>query len=134
MKTKKHAFVPSPLSRLEDRVVLSSGAHFTAAGAAILTGHALGRAASGIQSAFVQFSNHGQSHSRLNSDLAKAASLIPYNRRDGLLSGLLDEVRTMADDINTRQTTPVKSAFRRAEASLHEFVQQEVASGRVVIR
>src|SRR4051794_35957477 len=68
MKAKKHAFVPSALGRLEDRVVLS-GARFAASGAAILTTRAYNNAAGGIQRAFSQFATHGMNYNRLAGDL-----------------------------------------------------------------
>jgi hypothetical protein len=134
MKTKKHAFVPSPLSSLEERVALSGGVHFAPSGAAILTGHALRQATGGIQSAFVQYATNGHNQARLNADLAKAVSVVPYNRHDGLVSVLRDDAGITSSAIKASQVGAMKSAVQLSVADLNGFVQQEVASGRIVIR
>jgi hypothetical protein len=134
MKTKKHAFVPSPLSPLEDRVALSGGVHFSPSGAAILTGHAIGQATAGIQSAFVRYATNGHNQARLNADLTKAVSVVPYNRHDGLVSVLRDDAAITSSGIKASQVGAMKSAFQQAVADLKGFVQQEATSGRIVIR
>ncbi len=82
----------------------------------------------------MRFATKGMNYARLDGDLARAASVIPYNRRDGLLANLGGDVATMAGDIGAGQPGSVIAALRQAEADLHDFVVQEVASGQVVMR
>jgi hypothetical protein len=131
---RKHAFVPGPVGALEDRIALSSGPRFTPFGAAILTGRAFGKATAQINGAFARFATKGMDYGRLNADLLKAASLIPYNRRDGLAAALLSEVATMQSNIAFGSPRPVIAAVQAAQADLNDFVSQEVAFGNVVIR
>ncbi len=131
---RKHAFVPDPLCPLEGRIALSGGPRFTPFGAAILTGRALGKAAGQINGAFVRFATRGMDYGRLNADLLRAASLVPYNRRDGLASALLSEVATMQTNLAVGAPRPVIAAMQFAQSDLQDFVSQEVAAGNVVIR
>lgn len=133
-KSDARKFAPVVNDQLEERLVLSSGPRFTAFGEAVLTHRALNNAAGGIQSAFTRFATKGLNYGRLNSDLQKAVSVIPYHHADGLSDALRYEVNNLYSDIATRQYRPVVGAMHRALASLNDFVRSEVASGRVVIR
>jgi hypothetical protein len=128
---KKRAFVPNS-DLLESRVVLSSGPKFIG-GAAVLTPNALGKAYSQIDKAFTTFATHGQNYGRLNSDLAKAINLIPYNRRDGLWDEVKSEVASMQSDISSGVSTPVVGALQRVKADLNSFVQDETSSGVIIV-
>jgi hypothetical protein len=134
MSRKTRAFVPSALGRLEDRVVLSPGAHFTLSGAAILTTRAYSRAAGNIYNAYVRFATRGQNLVRLNADLARAVGVIPYNRMDGLVDTLQSEATTLVGNISAGVPGSVIAAYQASTADLKQFVQSEVASGRIVVR
>ncbi len=134
MKAKKHAFVPSALGRLEDRVVLSGGVRFATSGAAVLTTRAYNNASSGINSSFRRFATDGQNYVRLASDLTNSLKVIPYVRADGLASTIQGEVQNMAANIGAGQAGAVRAAMLASQADLKSFVQQEVADGRIVIR
>jgi hypothetical protein len=73
-------------------------------------------------------------YNRLNADLAKAVSVIPYNLRDGLQGALRNECVTMSQRIASGVPGSVVGAMARAEADLQAFVHHEVASGQVVLR
>ena len=88
-------------------IAVAGGPKFLS-GAAVLTRKALGQTTSLIQKAFVQYMNHGQNANRLRTDLAKAVSRVPYNRRDGLLADVLSEVPAMVTDIRGNTPLPVK--------------------------
>jgi hypothetical protein len=127
----KRTFFPSP-ENLESRVVLSGGPKFLN-GAAVLSPSALGNAYSQIDKAFSTFAHDGMNYGRLNADLGKAVNLIPYNRRDGLWDGVKAEVSQLQSDINSGVNTPVISADQRVKADLRSFVQDEVASGAIIV-
>jgi hypothetical protein len=129
---KKKTFVPTADS-LETRVVLSGAPKFIH-GAAVLTTHALGQTYSQVQKAFNTYMHHGQNFKRLEVDLAKAVSRIPFNRRDGLLLAVEGEAQQMFTDIRTQVALPVKSAVQRALNDVHEFVQGEIGAGSIVVR
>ena len=127
----KRTFVPSP-ENLESRVVLSGGPKFLN-GAAVLSPGTLGKAYSQIDKAFSNFTHDGMNYGRLNADLSKAVSSIPYNRRDGLWDAVKAEVSQLQSDINSGVSTPVISADQRAKADLGSFVKGEVASGAIIV-
>jgi hypothetical protein len=130
---KKTTFVPKT-DLLETRIALSGGVNFARNGAAILTRHALNQTYSQVQSAFVQYMNHGQHLKRLESSLAGAVSRIPFNRRHGLLATVESEASQMQADIVAKVAKPVGSALQRALSDVHDFVQTEIASGTIVMR
>ena len=128
---KKTTFTPSP-DQLEGRIVLSGGPKFSN-GAAILTEKALGQTYGQIQKAFDQYANHGQDSRRLQVDLAKAVSRIPYNRRDGLLAAVQSEATQVVADVASNAPAPVKGARQRALSDVSDFVQGEIAGGAIVM-
>lgn len=133
-KSDARRFVPTVDARLEERVALSSGPAFTPWGAAVLTYRAFNNAAAGIRDAFTRFATKGLNYGRLNADLQKSISVIPYNRMDGLSGTMRNEVHNVYVDIVTGKYRPVIGAMNRALASLDAFVKAEVASGKVVLR
>jgi hypothetical protein len=128
---KKTTFTPSP-DQLEGRIVLSGGPKFSN-GAAILTEKALGQTYGLIQKAFDQYANHGQDSRRLQVDLAKAVSRIPYNRRDGLLAAVQSEATQVVADVASNAPAPVQGARQRALGDVSDFVQGEIAGGAIVM-
>jgi hypothetical protein len=103
-------------------------------GGVVLKMGSLSKAYGQIDKAFSNFARHGMNYARLNSDLAKAVSSIPYNRRDGLWDEVKAEVSQMQSDISSGVSTPVISADQRVKADLGSFVQGEVASSVIKLR
>jgi hypothetical protein len=129
---KKHTFIPSA-DCLESRIALSSGVRFIG-GVPVLTTHALNKAYSLINNAYKTFATKGQNYNLLSFNLGKAASLIPWNRRDGLRDTLLSEVGGLRSNIQFQIPKPVVTAARFTIQDLRFFVQGEVAAGNIVIR
>ncbi len=115
------------------QVAVSGGPKFIS-GAAVLTTKALRQTYSLIQKAFTQYATRGQNVNRLQVDLAKAVNRVPYNVRDGLRDAVQSEASQMVTDVSTGTTLPVRSALARALADVKGFVQDEVASGVIVVR
>jgi hypothetical protein len=132
---KKPKFVPTA-DLLEGRIALSGGPKFTPNGAAILTSHALGQTYSQIEKAFTKFANHGHGtqYQTLQTNLAKAVSNIPWNRRDGLLSSVEAEVQAVKADISTQVSRPVVTEMQNTLAEVKEFILSEVAAGQIAMR
>jgi hypothetical protein len=134
MDTKKRAFVPSALGRLEDRVVLSQGLHSAAvAGPAILTTQEYILASNRVQYAFTNFAEHSQDIQMLLRHLHNAERLIPFYHQ-GLQQAVTDEVSTLATNLNAGTAGALFMARKNVLNDFVSFVQQEVASGAVVIR
>jgi hypothetical protein len=132
---KKSKFVPTP-DLLESRIALSGGPKFAPNGAAILTSHALGQTYGQIQKAFNNFAlhGHGTNYRTLQTNLAKAVTNIPWNRRDGLLSTVEAEVQAVKADISTQVSRPVVTEMQNTMAEVKEFILSEVAAGQIVMR
>lgn len=130
---RKHVFVPDALGRLEDRLVLSTGVAFVR-GAAVLTNHALNKTVSDINAAFRRFATKGLDYARLESGLKAAVSRIPYNRVDGLYSGMRDVVSQLKADIADGVPNPVIAARQAVLASLRDAVASRVSDGSVLRR
>ena len=129
---KKHTFVPS-VDGLESRIALSGGVKFIG-GVPVLTTHALNKAAGLINSAYKTFATKGQNYNLLSFNLTKAASLIPWNRRDGLTDALLSEVAGLRSNIQSHVPRPVITSAQFSIQDLRFFVQDEVAAGSIIIR
>jgi hypothetical protein len=129
---KKHAFVPSA-DCLESRIALSGGVKFIG-GVPVLTTRALNTAYNQIYNAYKTFATKGQNYNLLSFNLSKAASLIPWNRRDGLRDTLLSEVGGLRSNIQFHVPRPVITSFQFSAQDLSSFVQDEVAAGNMLIR
>jgi hypothetical protein len=134
MEAKKRAFVPSAIGRLEDRVVLSQGLHSAAvAGPAILTTQEFALASNRVQYAFENFAEHSQDIQLLLRHLHNAERLIPFYHQ-GLEQEVTNEVSNLASNINSGTAGALFMARKNVLNDFLSFVQQEVASGTVVIR
>jgi hypothetical protein len=129
---KKHTFVPSA-DCLEGRIVLSSGVRFIG-GVPVLTTSALNKAYALINSAYTTFATKGLNYNLLSFNLGKAASLIPWNVRDGLRAQLQSEVGGLRNNIDFHVPRPVITSAQSAFQDLRFFVKAEVAAGNIVIR
>jgi hypothetical protein len=129
---KKSAFLPTA-DCLESRVVLSQGPHVLK-GAAVLTRHALNQAESRVGTAFVQFANDGQNYARLRRDVADAVSRIPWNRRGGLVATIKSMVPTLRASVAKNGITAIGAARQHATADVQQFVQGEIAHGKIILR
>ncbi len=134
MGTKKHAFVPPALGRLEDRVVLSQGLNSAAvAGPAILTTQTLILSSNRIQYAYENFAEHSQDIQLLLRHLHNAERIIPFYHQ-GLEQAITNEVSDLETNINSGVAGAFFMARKNSLADLQTFVQQEVAAGAIVLR
>jgi hypothetical protein len=129
---KKHTFVPSA-DCLESRIALSGGVKFIG-GVPVLTTHALNKAYGLINNAYKTFATKGLNYNLLSFNLGKAASLIPWNNRDGLRATMLSEVAGLQSNIQFHVPRPVITSYQATIQDLRVFVQDEVADGNIVIR
>jgi hypothetical protein len=100
----------------------------------LLTSHALNKAYGLINSAYKTFATKGENYNLLSFNLTKAASLIPWNRRDGLRDALLSEVSGLQSNIQSQVPRPVITSAQFSIQDLRFFVEDEVAAGNIVFR
>jgi hypothetical protein len=129
---KKHTFVPSA-DCLESRIALSGGVNFIG-GVPVLTTRALNKAYGLINNAYKTFATKGLNYNLLSFNLSKAASLIPWNNRDGLRATMLSEVAGLRSNIQFHVPRPVITSYQATIQDVRLFVQDEVAAGDIVIR
>lgn len=127
MRTKR-AFVPTALSRLEDRAV-PAPTFFN--GVAVLTRQVYNNAVVGIVNSFNIF-GRTQNYGQLYNNLTRSIRSIPYHHVDGLDNQMLQIVWQLNANIHNQVPFSVIGARQAAISALNNDVAARVASGTVL--